>query len=173
MPVPRAPRFTQEDYSQLPQGFPAELVDGGLVREPAPPPWNRRLALEVAIRLDRAAGPRRTVVGPVGVWVDEWNILHADVAAYAPEHAVTPDSRPDTVPVLVVEVLSRATRARDRKVKVDHYLRTGVAEVWLVDPDEQSLEVCSAAGRTRRTGKESAESQAVPGFRLAWADLVE
>ncbi len=39
------------------------------------------------------------------------------------------------VPDLVVEVLSPSTRANDEGVKRELYLRSGVRELWLVDPD--------------------------------------
>ena len=38
------------------------------------------------------------------------------------------------VPDLIVEVLSRSTRSRDRGEKKGVYERTGVREYWLVDP---------------------------------------
>jgi Uma2 family endonuclease len=40
-----------------------------------------------------------------------------------------------SVPDLVVEVLSPSTRANDEGVKRELYLRSGVRELWLVDPD--------------------------------------
>jgi len=44
-------------------------------------------------------------------------------------------------PELVIEVLSPSTRRHDRLVKLDLYQRAGVAEYWLVDPENQSVQV--------------------------------
>jgi Uma2 family endonuclease len=44
-----------------------------------------------------------------------------------------------TVPDLVVEVLSPSTRANDEGVKRDLYMRSGVRELWLVDPDARTV----------------------------------
>ena len=78
---------------------------------------------------------------------------------------------PGAVPVLAVEVLSPSTAARDREAKTAIYLRAGVLEVWLVDPDSGSVEVHSPTGVARFDGARRAASVAVPGFTLAWSDL--
>lgn len=43
------------------------------------------------------------------------------------------------VPDLVVEVLSPSTRANDLGVKRELYMRSGVRELWLVDPDARTV----------------------------------
>jgi Uma2 family endonuclease len=48
-------------------------------------------------------------------------------------------------PDLVVEVLSPSTVDRDRGIKLERYRLFGVAEYWVVDPDEQSVEVWALA----------------------------
>jgi Uma2 family endonuclease len=45
----------------------------------------------------------------------------------------------ETVPDLVVEVLSPATRANDLGIKRELYLGSGVRELWLADPAARSL----------------------------------
>jgi Uma2 family endonuclease len=44
-----------------------------------------------------------------------------------------------SVPDLVVEVLSPSTRANDLGVKRDLYMSSGVRELWLVDPDASTI----------------------------------
>ena len=44
-------------------------------------------------------------------------------------------------PSLVVEILSRTTRRRDREQKRGFYLRIGVAEYWMVDRWSRSIHV--------------------------------
>jgi Uma2 family endonuclease len=44
-----------------------------------------------------------------------------------------------SVPDLVVEVLPPSTRANDEGVKRDLYMRSGVRELWLVDPDARTV----------------------------------
>jgi Uma2 family endonuclease len=45
----------------------------------------------------------------------------------------------DAIPDLVVEVLSPATRANDLGIKRDLYMRSGVRELWLADPDARTV----------------------------------
>ena len=44
------------------------------------------------------------------------------------------------VPLLVIEVLSSGTAARDRGVKRRTYQNAGVGEYWIVDPDARIVE---------------------------------
>lgn len=44
-------------------------------------------------------------------------------------------------PDMIIEVLSPSTRRHDRFVKLGLYQRAGVRELWLVDPDTQSVQV--------------------------------
>ena len=43
------------------------------------------------------------------------------------------------VPALVVEVLSPATRSRDLVIKLHLYMKSGVTEYWVVDPEEKNI----------------------------------
>lgn len=56
------------------------------------------------------------------------------------------------VPDLVVEVLSRSTKKRDRTVKKDVYAANGVREYWLVDPDRQIITVFHRRGNAFDAG---------------------
>jgi len=167
----RTEKFTLRDYLNLPEGYPAELIDGDFVKEPAPTRWHQRLALEICLRLRALVGPARVVLSPVDVFVDDWNVLQPDVLVTAPEDAVTPDSPPGAIPILAVEVLSPSTARRDREAKTAIYLRAGVREVWLVDPDAGTVEVHATAGVMKCAGDERAASRVVEGFTLAWSDL--
>ena len=44
-------------------------------------------------------------------------------------------------PDLVVEILSPATQRHDRLLKFNRYMRAGVKEYWIVDPDTRSVSV--------------------------------
>jgi Uma2 family endonuclease len=52
-------------------------------------------------------------------------------------------------PDLVVEVLSPSTAARDRGIKLERYRHFGVPEYWLVDPEENTIDVWTLAQGSR------------------------
>jgi Uma2 family endonuclease len=49
------------------------------------------------------------------------------------------DGAVEVIPDLVVEVLSPSTRVNDLGVKRDLYMRSGVRELWLADPDARTV----------------------------------
>lgn len=44
-------------------------------------------------------------------------------------------------PDLIIEILSPSTQRHDRLVKLDLYQRAGVREYWIVDPENQTVQV--------------------------------
>ena len=64
-------KFTRQDYMALPEGFPAQLIRGQLVKEPAPTPWHQVLVVRLADMLRRLAGLDRVLLSPIDLFVDE------------------------------------------------------------------------------------------------------
>jgi Uma2 family endonuclease len=54
----------------------------------------------------------------------------------------------------VAEVLSPSTRRRDQTLKKARYQELGVAEYWLVDPQQETVTVCRGPGDWRLHGTE-------------------
>jgi Uma2 family endonuclease len=167
----RTEKFTRRDYMRLPEGFPAELIEGDFIREPAPTWGHQRLISRIHARLVAVAGTDRVLPAPADVSIDEWNVLQPDVLVTPPDAPVQPGQESGGVPLLVVEVLSPSTAGRDRDWKTRIYLRAGVAEVWLVDPDARMVEVHTLGSVERVADASRATSAALPGFTLAWSDL--
>ncbi len=163
-------RFTRDDYEVLPEGFPVELVGGQFVKEPPPEYHHQRVEVRILARLLPIVGEERVVPAPVAVVIDDFNVFEPDIAVYAAPLA--PKAKHLGIPVFVVEVLSPSTAARDRRRKTGRYLRAGVLEVWLVDPDTGAIEVCTADGRVAHRRGERVTSRAVPGFSVTGAELV-
>ena len=78
-----------------------------------------------------------------------------------------------SVPDLVVEVLSPSTRTNDLGVKRELYMHSGVRELWLVDPDAHTV----TRARPRVTPDEvlgegaTLRSELLPGFALEVARI--
>ena len=75
-------------------------------------------------------------------------------------------------PDFVVEILSPSTAANDRGVKLEDYAAHGIAEYWIIDPDEELLEqyLLDPATDTyrleRKTSSGTITSTAVPHFTI-------
>jgi Uma2 family endonuclease len=167
----RSAKYTRADYERLPEGFPAELMDGQLIKEPSPLPWHQLIAQRLLIALGAVVGERRAYIAPVDVFIDDLNVLQPDVLVVPKGSEPGPETTEIALPELVVEVFSPSSRVRDRRIKSGTYLRAGVREVWLVDPAAQTIEVCSASGSRSFRDGEQAPSTAVPGFSLVPDDL--
>ncbi len=66
-----------------------------------------------------------------------------DIVFFGPAKAakIKPDTLKFPVPDFVAEVLSPSTVKRDRGVKMEDYAGHGVAEYWIVDPEDEALEI--------------------------------
>jgi Uma2 family endonuclease len=162
--------YTRDHYLLLPEGFPAQLIEGCLVREPAPGFGHQRIAGDVFDRLRRLVGSRRAAMAPVDIVIDEFNVFQPDIVVFRTPMSDDMAAEDLAVPLLVVEVLSPSTAGRDRSVKRTRLLDAGVEEVWLIDRDQHMIEVYDR-GRyrdipRRATGAEGLASAVLPGFDL-------
>jgi len=156
--------FTRTDYDHLPEDLRVELIDGELLKVPSPTMFHQELVLRIADALRICAAPGTVFVGPVDFAIDDTNVLVPDVVALE-----TPPSRDATdiaAALVVVEILSPSTAARDRRVKAQKYLDAGVEEVWLIGPNDETVEVRQPRESRTFGGIEEAESRSVPGFLL-------
>lgn len=161
--------FTRADYDRLPEGFPAQLIEGFLVKQPAPTYGHQALIMEIVSKLLALVPKGLLVTAPSDVVLDELNVYQPDVLVL---RAIPPSQVRDVgVPLLAIEVLSPSTARRDRRVKRKHLLAAGVAEVWIVDPATRTVELDDATGHRFASGDEPLASSAVPGFALTPATL--
>jgi Uma2 family endonuclease len=124
--------------------------------------WQQRVSDEGVLRQDVfVAFPESEHVAPDLVW---WS---------AGRRPAVVQGEVDVVPDLVVEVLSPSTRANDLGPKRALYMRSGVRELWLADPDAHTLtRVRAAPGRAAPAGdevltaKDVLRSELLDGFAL-------
>ena len=78
---------------------------------------------------------------PVDVQLTDHDIVEPDlVVVLAGRTRMIAPTKINGVPELVVEILSPSTAANDTSLKKQLDERTGVAESWIADPDNQRLE---------------------------------
>lgn len=144
--------YTIEDYMKLDDGKRYELIGGELIVVPSPRPKHQKIANRFFAALDRF------------VLINNLGEVNGDVDVHLGDMVVAPDvffiakDRLNIIgelniqgaPDLVVEILSPSTVVHDKKKKSQIYLKHGVKEYWLVDPDLQLVEVLIAGEKEWR-----------------------
>lgn len=154
--------FTLTDWMRLPEGFPAQLIDGCLVREPAPTYGHQTLVGRVYRQLVDLLGEAHVALAPADVVLDRLNVVQPDVCVL--RRTPDLDSHDVGIPRVVFEVLSPSTRKRDRQVKATKLLAAGVEEIWLVDPVRRTIEVRGLRESIVYRDDDEARSETVEGF---------
>ena len=164
MPATSDQYWLPADLEQFPEGDGCkyECIDGVLLVTPAP-----RMVHAVALGrleriLDRAGAKHRVIISTADVRVEPDAVVQPDL--FVLREPGTGRTRLD-VPsclVLVAEVLSPSTAARDRGIKRLFYQRVGVPEYWIVDLDARLIERWTPADERPEVLRE----------RLTWRDPV-
>ena len=178
MSAPPLPLLTAEEFAERPDpGYPEELVRGRIVPMSTPRARHGQICAK-AVRI-------------LGNFVDEHDLGHvlcndsgiitergpdsvrgADLAFYS--HArlpkgPLPNTYPDVVPELVIEVRSPSDRWPQILAKVAEYLEAGVTVVVVLDDARREADVFGVEGPRRRLGAEDALEvpELLPGFTVA------
>jgi Uma2 family endonuclease len=145
--LPDKDRYTYDDYRQLPEGAPYELIRGELIMSPAPTPYHQIIQANLFFELSRVVreGNRGRVVGPpLDARLDEATVLQPDLVYLSEVHTDRIGKQAiEGAPDLVAEILSPETAHRDLTEKKRLYEIHGVREYWVIDPDQRTVEVFS------------------------------
>jgi len=143
---PRA-KLGYPEYCCLPaDGWRHEVIDGDHIMTPAPSTTHqtvsKRLQHQFYTQVE-LAGLGLVFNAPVDVQLSDYDIVQPDLVVVLKVHTrMITHTKINGVPDLVVEILSLSpsTAATDTTLKKQLYERTGVAEYWIVDPDNQRLD---------------------------------
>jgi Uma2 family endonuclease len=155
-PPRRIPAFDElyQQIARLPNGITGQILVAGVLttmsRPGAPHEHTLGHCGRALDRLDRKFGGE-------GWWIrQEFEVRFPgdrlavpDLAGWRSDrHPELPDDNPlAIVPDWCAEVLSPSTASDDRTVKLPLYASTGVAHVWLIDPELRTIEVYEAIDR--------------------------
>ena len=145
LPIPEKERYTYDDYQQLPEGAPYELIQGQLVRTPAPSVQHQRIVAALYRALDtfvRDTEDGEVFFAPTDVRLDEDTVVQPDVLFVAAEHADRVGTQEiGGPPDVVMEVVSPTNSHHDLLRKKTLYEQYDVPEYWIVDPESRTVEV--------------------------------
>lgn len=164
-------RWTYSEFARLPSEGSTrhEVIEDELVVTPAPTLRHQRIATDLVTLLNtfiQEHGLGEVYSAPVDVLLAEGDYLEPDIVFVREERSdLLSDRGVEGPPDLVVEITSPSTADRDRGLKLERYRHFAVAEYWIVDPAERSIEIWSLA--------DGADAPVVhgPSDRLRWTPV--
>jgi Uma2 family endonuclease len=134
--------FTYDDLEGMPDdGYRREIIGGSLIVTPAPIGRHQRVVTNLVSILRQAETPETMVMSAPYDWrLPDGGSVQPDLLVIQRQDFY-PDGPlpPTTVPLLVVEVLSKSNPMQDLAVKRALYERFAVPAYWIVDPKAPSL----------------------------------
>jgi Uma2 family endonuclease len=165
-------KMTARQFLQLgedPAGVRLELVNGEVAVSPSPMPAHQYCLAVLVELLNRQI--RENHLGQLFVDVDtifgEYDVRRPDILFFSKARLhLIGEKAMEGPPDLCLEIISPSSTTIDRKHKLDHYRRGGVAHYWIVDPAKRTVEGYSLQGRKYvLSGKASGtESIQLPPF---------
>ena len=174
--------FTVADLARLPDELPSGPVryelDRGRLVVLAPPGSDHcvvELGFAAALRyLGHNRGHGTAMCGDVGIvlWRNPDRVVGADAAFVVTASLplrLSPEGYLETIPDLVVEVVSKNDSRPYVRGKVEDYLAAGVRVVWVADPKRRTVTVHRAGQDPEILGEdqELTIEELIPGFRLS------
>jgi len=138
--------LTKEDYRLLPESGPRyQLIEGELYMSPAPSRYHQVISRNIQFLLMKhlEGHPLGELYNaPFDVYLSENDVFQPDLVFVKRENfGVLTDAGIEGTPDFVVEILSPSNAYLDKKAKLRVYARTGVKELWIVDPETRILQV--------------------------------
>ncbi len=180
---PAQGEWTYQDYRRLPNdGWRYEVIRGRLHMAPAPRPKHQRAVGRLHLAISRFVEERglgEVFISPIDVLLPALaSPVQPDLLFIREDRlSIVTDEAIEGAPDLVVEVLSPSNWFLDRRDKFELYAKAGVAEYWIVDTDERTIEVFGLRGQAydlvdKRGVGEVARSRLLNGFEVPIDDLL-
>lgn len=172
--------WSVEDYLRLNTGMLVEYTDGFIRVLPMPTilhQWIVQLLFRLLDDHVKSRGLGEVFLAPLPIELAPRKYREPDVAFVRPERIRSVQGQPAGAD-LVVEVVSqgRENRERDYVQKREEYAAAGIAEYWIVDPQERRVIILVLDGAVYceqgiyRPG-ETAASHSLPGFAVPVQEL--
>jgi len=139
-------KLTYADYLRFPDdGLRHEIIDGEHYVTPSPATRHQRISRNLLHLIQTYLDSHpigELFAAPFDALLSDFDIVVPDLLYLSNERARFLTSKNlQGPPDLVIEILSPSTRSRDKKLKRDLYERVGVQEYWVVDPEQDRVEI--------------------------------
>jgi Uma2 family endonuclease len=138
-------KLTYSDYAKIPAepGFQHEVIDGILLRDPSPSCQHQRVSRRLQRILEDyfyEKDPQGEVFNaPLDLNLDAHTVVQPDLM-YLPGSRPARNDPVDSIPELIVEILSPTSGRKDRVLKLNHYQLSGIPHYWILDPEDGLVE---------------------------------
>ena len=172
--------YTYDDYRQLPEGAPYQLIGGELVLTPAPTSYHQIISGRLEFKMmDHVTADNLGIVlyAPIDVYLEKTETYQPDIVFVTQERlGIIKPEKIEGAPDLVVEILSPSTAYYDLRKKYRSYEKHGVREYWIVDPEEKSIQVFTLDKGKFKLDQEAAQegsvcSRVIAGLTIDVADV--
>jgi Uma2 family endonuclease len=138
--------LTKYDYWELPEAGPRyQLINGDLFMAPPPNRFHQDISRTIQFEMMKylEAQPIGIVYNaPFDVILTDLNVFQPDLTFFSERRRrFLTEKGAEGAPDLVVEILSPKTAHLDLDQKRVVYARTGVDELWVVDPEGEEVRV--------------------------------
>jgi Uma2 family endonuclease len=138
--------FRQMDFDDFDDAY-YELINGYIMKKSASRPQHQRISMKLSIQLGIFVKENKLgelFASPIDVFLDDFNAFQPDLVFIPTEnqHFVTDDGIIG-VPILIIEIISPSSVLRDRVDKKNVCERLKVKEYWIIDPQNQEIEIYS------------------------------
>jgi Uma2 family endonuclease len=157
-------------------GFRHEIIGGDHYVTPSPVTRHQRISRNLLYLIQGylEIHPIGEVFSaPFDVLLSEWDVVVPDLVylSQARAHFLTTKNLQGP-PDLVVEILSPSTRSRDEELKLALYERVGAEEYWLIDPEQDAVDVYRGGtggfrNPVRYSSTDALTTPVLPGFELS------
>lgn len=138
--------FRQMEFDDFDDAY-YELINGYIMKKSAPRPQHQNISMNLSLLLGSYVKEKKMgklFASPIDVFLDNYNAFQPDLVFISTEnqHIITNDGIVG-VPDLIIEIISPSSVIRDRVNKKNVCDRLKVKEYWIIDPQNQEIEIYS------------------------------
>lgn len=174
-------KLTYQEYLQMSDDFNRhEIIEGEHYVTPSPSKRHQKISIKLSAILylwveDHSLG--EVFTAPYDVVLSDTDVVVPDLLFVSKSRSsISYEENVQGAPDLIVEILSPSTSKRDLGIKKTLYEKFGVAEYWVIDPDQKSIEIFTLevgkfSRHIRLTFKDQLTSSLFPGLQIPLSQI--
>lgn len=138
------PKYTVQDYFDIPNCVDYELIEGELIKKNAPGTRHQIISVQMVMQFYQYVKTHckkcEVIPAPFCVVLSERNavVVQPDISVICNRELIQ-DGVCMGAPDLIVEIVSKGNKSYDYREKLHIYHKYGVGEYWIVDPEKACI----------------------------------